>query len=495
MSLAFKKQEMEARSQTSLRDWIISQDVSSSSSLECKNNNNESLGASHSSFVARDLLEILQRQTGVLTGTSLSTETGSSSGSNFGMPSSGTGKSGSSKSCTLPNIIRDIEFVSPLRASSHPHHSDDEEEDTSSCTYSHAVLDPLLSFSSKPSAEKNQSCSSISGPSLDRSLLLYLARVDTLHPVTICRSLLWAGENKALLLALASVISSKAEMRGDGGARSGGPARLPGWEKIAVQEYRFASRKQGEEGRRGSTSTVRERRGSRRSGSAPTASNDGPIEVVQKVQFHTAALAEACVAALAIGAHSSLLLLLQVLNVAITAQYTRQGVRVSQSEKMKELRGVEESSNTADNYSSQEKRKIREENVLAAFHITEARLVSALQILMNYSASTSFVGSALGNLTAHLPTVNLPEYLVPPSAKEENSSVYSSQHSKKGEGFCVIRDPSLVSSVMDRKKEATLNPGVCRPIKLSNETDITPLTESSVRPLMNRKLKRQLSSC
>lgn len=491
MTLDFKKQEAELLPQTSLRDWIVSQGVPSSCSQDCKSDN-DSFGAFHTSSVVRDLLEFIQGHTGALADTSLSIETVSSSCSSSGTSSSGPQKCGSSKTCILPNIIRDIEFVSQERVSSHSHHPEGDEEDTPPCiTYSHAVLDSLLSFRDRQSAEKNQSSGSTSVHSLDRSLLLYLARVETFHPVTICRSLLWAGENKALLLALASVMSSKAEMRGDGGARSGGPARLPGWEKIAVQEYRLASCNQGKEEIKGSTSTVRESRGSRRSGSVHAATNDCNVEVVQKVQNHTAALAEACVAALAIGAHSSLLLLLQVLNVAITALYTQQGVSVSRGEKVKDLRVDEGSSSTTDKNLLQEKSKVHEENVVAAFHITEARLVSALQILLNYSASTAFVGSALGNLTAHLPTVNLPEYLVPASAKEENFSAYSSQHRKRGEGFCVVRDPSLVSSVMDRKKEATLNPGVCRPIKLSNETDITSLTESSNRPLMNRKVKRQ----
>lgn len=406
--------------------------------------------------------------------------------------------------CVLPRIIRDIEFVSFTAAAAPPIRHKHRNEGESPCVgHAHAVLDTLLA-ASKASSKNfatplREPAARLSPEAVSRSLLVYLARVDTVHPITVCRSILWAGENKGLLLALSAVLSSKTELQGDGGARGGGPSRLPGWDKIALAEYRLAC---GGAQRGGSGEGQNE--GWR---SIHTSPRQG--KGMMKIHLHAAALAEACVAALAVGAHSSLLILLQVLDVAITALYTRERLVVpggdatvteeGEEEKMTKEGGRKTSSKANElqavgssdaNHSHNEEEEEEEEGTaLGAFHASEARLVSALQILMNYSASISFVGSALGNLTAHLPTVIVPEHLLPLSAKPRPAaSTLSTPGTQEEEGYCVISDPSLISLVMDRKKEATLHPGVSRPIKISHDVDITPLLGDGARSaVVNRR--------
>lgn len=422
---------------------------------------------------------------------------GESSGRREGERVNGPPTSDSKELPVLPHVIRDIEFVSRQRAS-HALQSGDavnaKEGVSPPFSYSHAVLDTLLysattckktshTSSTTPSRKLTQDATS-------RALLLYLARVDTLHPITVCRAMRWAGENKPLLLALASVMSAKTEMRGDGGGRSGGPARLPGWEEMALQEYRLASSSHGSGGTRhatsGATSETNIDASKRSRGRSPS-------DVSQELQNHAAALAETCVASLASGAHSSLLLLLQVLDILLVALYTKRRVVGYESEtEGKSLRAEEHVVDLPRGAQSgdDEGKKSDDGDARTAFHIAESRLVSAMQILMNYSTATSFVGSALGNLTAHLPTVILPEHLVPVSAKPRDALPSSSTEGKQGEGYCVARDPSLVSLVMDRKKEATLHAGVCRPIRITHDTDITSLLEGNLNSSIDRRPQR-----
>lgn len=291
------------------------------------------------------------------------------------------GRSGASNDLgeTVPPVIRDYDFVCPslqcdlCRSRPAPRH---------------AVLDKLLSSSETMSSLERS-------PSIRRQLLLYIAFCESLHPVTVCRTLLWGNKDKGLLLALAAALSAKRELQ-----VSDGPARLVDYPKWAMHVYQ--------------TSLL------------PTTSTSP----MQQLWEHSAALADASLAALAVGAHSSLILLVHVLRLCVTALYASNA------------RG---GASAADSTS------------LAAVHQAEARVTEAVRLLSDYSIWSSHVSSLYGNITAHLPAVEaIKVNLVGgPSGRRDGEIV--------------------VENDVERKKEAVLRPRVSRPIAVTREVDIAPL--------------------
>eukprot|EP00796_Vickermania_ingenoplastis_P008552 gene8552-5998_t len=212
----------------------------------------------------------------------------------------------------LPPVIRDTLLMSP-----------DGSE--------HAVLDTLV----KGGDAAAPAC-----------LLRYLSAAATLHPSTVVRSLLFAGERQGLLLAVGAVVAQHPEIM----AAAEGPGALPGWRAAAEAVYKAQLRPGGH-----ATQCI-------------------AVDRLLSLWAHAAALGEAAVTAAALGSHLSLVVLLETLAAAATALYTQ--TRAT----------------TLPGYA------------VPLLHAAEARLQQALRTLGGLSDWCSSSGSVFGNLTAHLPS-------------------------------------------------------------------------------------------
>lgn len=275
-------------------------------------------------------------------------------------------------SVELPPVLRDSSFIVSC-------------DKGSGGATSHLVLDELLLSAPKPLTR--------------RKLLRYISMAQTLHPATVATAMIWmsghgktegAGDvdAKGSLLALASVLASKKEMKG-------GPERLPGWFQASSEVYRQGS------GADGSSWLLR-------------------------LWRHAAVVAETALTAVAVGSHSALVLLLQVLVIATTTLYH---LDASVTHQPAELFRV---------------------------HLAEARAREALHTLSQFSDGLAHAGSAWGVLTAHLPLID------------------------KTGGATAAKKPAYGKSSIfvstERRKEAGLRPGTAYPISTSRGVDIVPLS-------------------
>lgn len=260
-------------------------------------------------------------------------------------------------SVPMKPMVRDIHMVQCVRQCS---------------SYRHPLLDQLFAL---PKAKK------------ERAVLRYLAGLHNPHPYTIARVLLWASEvHPGLVLAVTSVLREHFENLSD---HQNGPASLCEWRSAVNAALLEVAVKQ-------------------KSGSGTAVDGE---EQRCLLWSHIPPVITAARVALASGAHSSLLILVQYLTELLAWLYHRRPTTGTTA-------AVEPA-------------------MLADMHRAEASVSDLIHIMNEYGVWTEYAASAFGNLTSRLP----------PTAEEPPQ----------------------------RRKEASFPSGVAQPVRVTRPVAIEPL--------------------